>query len=644
MLGRREEASTSSIGLAIAAVTFAGAFVVAQLMVAQPAARDHRPQQFDLAAETALDLLVRDAGVTGSGLAWADSPDDLLRFGLAREGEPNFLDYLKIKALRNGTFSASMNDAPDYPEVRAALGITTGDFHLRSYPVLPTVDDPRWAKEPNGRLAYFAHYSGATAPAYLDANTSLTSDRLNVSVQIRNDALVPAVYVAAFSLGNQTTEKKYVTEERHTRLLMPGESQEVWVRYSRLDDWRDDIDAVHLLVTDPYNNIAVDTSGTKVGSFWVPATPPEGGSDKHNLLVAAAKVYYQSGDKVTFHADHYNKDGDHLNSQPSARFVMRGPEGREWVNQSITLPKQPNQVWTYECPNCTAVGNYTAIVYDTWERRQMDVVHVAAQQMFTEKGSIDPVAINELGILGGLVVNFNPTRYDAETNPEGDVFGDDSNGPSEMVDVLSRYSWLVIGSEVTQTALNAASTKYGIADWVQAGGNLVVLGTHTQQSRWLEPVYHAAQITANGGISAPDPTHPVLTSPNRLSYERYLDRARAWDIDNDAPFTHVLARAGGGGNSKQDTLALSHPGAYNDGTVVLTSYMPGSLTEPQDPGEAKRLLHNLLSQSHTMLFLDFGPPIPEGVPVGSAQRLVAVPHPNVPGAVVEVRLVMYVFG
>ena len=89
---------------------------------------------------------------------------------------------------------------------------------------------------------------------------------------------------------------------------------------------------------------------------------------------------------------------------------------------------------------------------------------------------------------------------------------------------------------------------------------------------------------------------------------------------------------------------MSNPGAVGDGTVVLTSYMPGSLMSPQDDVEAKRLLHNLMTQSYTMLFLDYGPEIPDGVPVGSAERLVAVPHPNVPGAVVEVRLVMYVFG
>lgn len=90
-----------------------------------------------------------------------------------------------------------------------------------------------------------------------------------------------------------------------------------------------------------------------------------------------------------------------------------------------------------------------------------------------------------------------------------------------------------------------------------------------------------------------------------------------------------------------DTLALAAPGAYNDGTVVLTTYMPGSLTDPQDDMEAKRFLHNLFSQSYNMLFLDYGPPVPSDSPVGSAQRLVAVPHPNVPGAVVEVRIVMY---
>jgi hypothetical protein len=276
-------------------------------------------------------------------------------------------------------------------------------------------------------------------------------------------------------------------------------------------------------------------------------------------------------------------------------------------------------------------------------RRQSDVAHVAAATMFTAKNTMDPKAQDETQLLQSLVAQFDPTRYDPVTNPQGDVFGDDTNGPSQLVPVLSRYQYLVVGSDVSQTALTPSQTKNAIANWVQQGGNLIVLGTYASQSKWLEPIYHAAQANANGAITAPDTTNPILTTPEQLDYSSYLDRGRAWQIDQSEPFTHVLTR-GTTGTSVDDTLTYANPGSLGNGTVVLTSYMPGSLTSPQNDQEAKKLLHNLLSQGYTMLYLDYGPPIPGDVPVGSAQRLVAVPHPNVPGAVVEVRFVMYVFG
>lgn len=646
MLEEREDAgSTSSIGIAIAAATFAGAFLVAQLMVAEPGGIDPRPAALEAEASTALDLIVRDGGRAATGVGWADSPDLMTRFGLALDSGPNFLDYEKVRALRNGTLESAANGAPDYADVREALGVREGDFHIRSYPVMPGYDDPRWVKEQNGRLAYFARYSGASAPVTITSSVVKTATELNVSLTLRNDAAAHAVFTASVGLGNQAAGTATMTEDRHTRLLAPGESQTVWAVFHRLPSWDASITGVKVDVMDPYGNIATDTSGTPVGSFWLSETPPAGGSSTHNLLLSASSVYAVSGDVVSFAADHYKGNGDHVSgTAPTARFVLIGPNGNEWTNQTVTLPTKKNGIYSYSCANCTMVGNYTAVLWDSaMQRRHMDIIHVSALPMFTGKKTLDPVALREMGILAGLVDNFDSTRYDATSAPHGDVFGDDSNGPSDIVGVLSRYSTLVVGAEVSQTALNAASTKHAIADWVQAGGNLVVLGTRNQQSRWLEPIYHAAQVTANGGISAPDPTHPILSAPNRLAYETYLDRARAWDIKNDQPFTHILTR-GETGTSREDTLAVSAPGAFNDGTVVLTSYMPGALTEPQDDAEAARLMHNLLSQSYTMLFLDYGPPIPDGVPVGSAQRLVAVPHPNVPGAVVEVRLVMYRFG
>lgn len=640
----RDDGSSASIGIAISTALMAGAFVMANLMVAKPPGLDNRASQYEAVAETALEVIVRDQGSsTSMGAAWALDADKLTRFGLALPDQPNFIDYQKIKALRNGTLSTVLdNKAPDYPEVKEAIAIRSTDFHLRTYPVLPGLDDPRWSKIPTGRYAYFAHYSGAAAPVNITAATSKDSDTLNVTLLLRNVGTRDAVFTAAVSLGSPLGGAT-VTEERHTRLLAPGASTTVWVNFNALDDWNDDFGAVHVVVTDSYGNIAIDASGAQVGDFWLAQTPPENNAHDYNIVATAGSPYYVSGQTVKFNVDHYVGDGGHANNA-RARFVLLAPSGATIVNQTIDLPQQKNQVYTYSCTTCTAVGNYTAIAWDTtMQHRSIDVVHVSADQMFTEKNTLAPIALTEMGQLTSLVKTFNATRYDADTNPNGDVFGDDANGPNDIASFLSRYTTLVIGSEVTQTALNAATTKYAIRDWVQAGGNLIVLGTKNQQSRWLEPIYHAAQVNANGGISAPDPTHPVLVTPNRLSYDRYLDRGRAWDIEKDQPFTHVLTR-GTTGNSVQDTLVVSNPGTIGNGTVVLTSYMPGSLTDPQDDQEGRKLLQNLMSQSYTMLFLDYGPPIPDSVPVGSSSRLVAVPHPNVPGAVVEVRLVMYVFG
>ena len=644
-----EDASTSAVGLIIAAATFGIAFTAANLMVESPGGFDRVSPQLDTRATNVLEIIVTQAGQTASGTPWLTTsagvlpdPDLVARFGLA--SDPNVLDYRKIKSMRSGVTAQTSNDAPDYQDVRTGLGLSEGDFHLRTYPVIPSLDDPRWAKDPRGRLAYFAHYSGASAPGSFVAWTNVTDRILNVSVAVRNDATIPAIFVANVGLGDRLDNEVLVDEQRHTRLLAPQEVQTLWVEFPRLSSWSDDFDAtrggVRLDLTDSYGN-------TVVAPAWRQVAAPEGGAQTWGVTLHANQLYYQSGDTIKFTGDHFDGDGDHSNQDKLGRFVLVKPDGTEMVNTTtdVVLPKQNNQQWTYSCTTCTTVGAYTARLWArdgaTLLSNASDVVHVAAGEMFDEKTTIDPLATKEIAILKGLVANFNGLRYDQDTNTAGDVFGDDQNGPNDIAALLGRYSTLVVGSEVSQTSLNSASTKHAIRDWVQAGGNLIVLGTEQQQSNWLEPIYHAAQITANGGIGTPDPTHPVLSSPNKMDYARYLDRGRAWDIESDAPFTHILTRAGGNAHSMRDTLAIAAPGAYNDGTVVLTSYMPGALTTPQDDTEAKRFLHNLLSQSYNMLFLDFGPPIPDKTPVGSAQRLVAVPHPNVPGAVVEVRIVMY---
>lgn len=642
----RDHGSSASIGLAISAALMAGAFVTANLLIAKPPGMDPRGAEYEATSLTALDVLVGSAGRTSTGAAWALDADRMTAFGLALQGAPNFIDYEKIKSLRNGSLESNLsNAAPDYPDVKSALGIVGADFHMRTYPVLPTLQDPRWSKEPNGRLAYFAHYSGASSPVEITTSTSKTSTTLNVSLTLQNVGASPAIYSSVISLGNQTTGAATVSEERNTRLLAPGTSQTVWVNFDQMAGWPTTSDNIHIVVTDSYGEVAVSAGGFTIGDFWIGGGPaPIGALYTRDLSVSANSPYYVTGTSVEFNTNAYDGTG----AQPGGttmRFVLVGPDSNEWKNYTFTLnTSKKGTAWTHVCPNCTAVGNYSGVVWDdAMTRSARDVVHVSAAKMFTEKDTLSAIAQTEMTYLTELVQKFNPTRYDAATNPSGDVFGDDSNGPNEIVGILSRYQYVVIGSEVSQTALTPSQTKEGIAAWVQAGGNLIVLGTYTSQSNWLQPIYQAAQANANGGITAPDATNPILVSPERLSYDMYLDRGRAWNIKSTEPFTHVLTR-GSSGTSVDDTLAYANPGSLGNGTVILTSYMPGSLTAPQDDIEAKRLLHNLLSQGYTMLFLDYGPQIPSGVPVGSSDRLVAVPHPNVPGAVVEVKLVMYVFG
>lgn len=639
-LASSEAASSSSIGIIIAAAAFAGAFVVAELLVAQPAALDPRGARFDTQASTALDILVGDDGVTSTGVPWTQDPDHMTRFGLAKDGQPSFLDYVKIRALRNGTLNASANNAPDYAETKAALGISEGDFHLRSYPALPSMADPRFVKEAHGRIAYLAHVAKPVDPVSLSLSYTSGATWLNVSATVKNEGSRESAYNLVFDLAQQSTGATIATENRNTRLLLPEDQQVVWINYTRLASWSASITGVRVDVQDAYANWGVDESGVRVGPQWVVATPPSGGAaGTSQLAISADQPFAPTGSAVGWTMLSY--DGNGVQTAGSGRFVLVGPNAKEWVNTTSGISWTAKKATSWACANCTAVGNYTATLWDSGvTRATSDIVYVAPGPVFNLPSAPDPRATLEVGYVQDLVANFNPTPYDAITNPQGDIFYDDHNGGRDLADLLSRYDYVVIGSEVDQTSLTPNAVKSAIADWVSTqGGNLIVLGTKNANSNWLEPIYKASIRTADGGISAPDPTHPILLSPEHLQWDRYNDNLRGWDIRSDQPFTPVLRHA-----DLSDTLAVANPGAYNDGTVTLTSYQPGSLTTPQDDAEAEKLMHNLLSQGYTMLFIDYGPPIPSGVVVGSDSRLVAVQHPNVPGETVEVRLILYLFG
>jgi hypothetical protein len=204
---------------------------------------------------------------------------------------------------------------------------------------------------------------------------------------------------------------------------------------------------------------------------------------------------------------------------------------------------------------------------------------------------------------------------------------------------------LIVGSNVQQTALTSASFKYTISNWVYGGGTLIVLGSNLHTVEWLQPLKGGTLNNATGAIGSPDPTNPLLNTPEILPWQSYGAPAAAWLV-NSPYYQPVIMSGAAGAGGLPSTLAISKPGAFGGGTVILTSYLPYNLL----PGvlqngvpEGTRFLHNLLSEAYSILYVDYGPSIPPGAEVAADTRLALVPHPYVKGAMLQIDVVFYTF-
>ncbi|HVL49048.1 MAG TPA: hypothetical protein VM889_10865 [Candidatus Thermoplasmatota archaeon] len=640
-----ERAHTAAVGFVASMLIFGATFAAVVQFQNEPlAGHDAESEDLDVKARQALGLIVAQSGSTSTGLAaWHSDADRLQRFGLASDPATRTLEYGKIKNLRSSKLTEDgANAIADYPEVLRGLGLQGYNIHLRSYPVLLSMEDSRWTAHADMRPAYVAQYDDPVAPADVTHSVVAQATYVEPGATITNRHVKDAIYQVTFVLNTTGQQNAQVVETHYTKLLRPGDTDYVWTRYYPIQSWTSPTTSIEVRVADSYMAVAKDTSGNTIGQrFFNGVSMPASGNEKYNLLVHADDQHYVSGETVTILGDHFDKDGKRSNQGIQGRLTVTRPDGTVHFNGTLDLEK--NKPGKYECTTCTMVGNWSVLLTTTsGARGQRDSFHVSAAAMFTETSGPDPIAITEQGyvtaIAGG---SFDATLYDPATNPGGDVFR--ASNVRELPDVLSRYNILIIGSKFRQSALEPHAVKEGIANWVNdTGGTLVVLGSVAQNAQWLQPLYGAGIHNANGGVSAPDPGHPILHAPEGLAYQSYNDNGKAWRLKQDDYYTHVLSK-GVGNQGSEDTLAVSKPGVFGDGSVILSTYMPGSLMTPQSDLEGKKFLHNLMSQSYTMLFLDFGPAIPPGVPVGSSTRLAAIPHPSVPGAIVEVQVVLYVF-
>jgi hypothetical protein len=214
---------------------------------------------------------------------------------------------------------------------------------------------------------------------------------------------------------------------------------------------------------------------------------------------------------------------------------------------------------------------------------------------------------------------------------------------------------LIIGSNVDHNELAPAEIKYALEDWVKGGGTLIVLGSLDQSVNWLMPILKTGIKSSSGGVSVPDAAHPILHVPDELDYANYKNGNQVWDFrgshDADELFTQVVAQ--GSTTDFEPILAVSNPGAIQDettgtsGTVILTTWMPADVFRGNDPGrrvdEGRKFLNNLLMMGYGDLYLDYGPPIPQGANVVPAIRYAQIQHPDFADPI-QLSLNVFVFG
>ncbi len=632
-----DSAASAVITFLVSGILYASifAFVVGYQVSLSRDSQDADHVEISSRARDALDLILSGAGITESGSTeWHEDADNIARFGLSEPNRPNLVNYSKIEALRHASLEAATNGYADYEEVKDALGLDGFDFHIRTYPVLISQSDANWAPYKGLAPAYLASYGSPTASASLSLSQTNKVGYHEISATITNGATASAIFRVSFLL--EADGSTIAVDDQYTSILGASGSDTITMRYFDAD-WDEPAYDVRVRVWDPYGQeVATITAASLVFDT--------AGSPDVNLIVDAGGTHFVAGNDVVIHMDHYEGDGTRISSGTSAILAIVDPLGTEIVNTTVSLPK--NKAKTYTCPaiTCAMVGEYTVKIMRTTSTQVVpDIFHVTATDMFSTSSSPSAEATAEILALQSLFANFDGILYDASTAPDGDVFSDADHSTRDMVSVLGNFDVLIVGSGVKQSALTTAEVKYGVADWVNAGGHLIVLGSGNQNYQWMQPLHGSGVVTASGGVTTPDSTHPILHVPEPLAWQRYDDQGLAWQLKEEELYTHVISKPDGANGRAQDTLAVSKPGVFNNGSVILTTYKPSALTNPKDDAEAAKFLHNLVTHSYQMLFLDYGPSIPKDAAVGSSSRLAMIEHPSIPNGLVEVQIVMYVF-
>jgi hypothetical protein len=602
------------------------------------------------------------------------------RFGLGDEScersrteaaTTNNLSFAKISNLFGAQTKADPNnDHVDYEEARHSLGLdaTNLNFHLRSGPVLSSVVDVlrHGTRDTTLRPLYMGDYEASiTAPSSPNIAHAGTAEQdanyiyLNVTIT----QVLPTV-TSSFQVAYEIPLSEGTISFTKNTISISSGSVVVSAQLSKTKDWawaNPSNKVANYEISDPFGAIA---SGTISMSSISPQSPL---NNQNNVVVTLSmdRLVYNSpfsgsnwpvADYAAYDGTGKNKasfDGDDIDLKVVGTGLIpytklySDPDKNGQSLQDILLIVGSYRVEAWISNSVTG----KKLTTDSFE---VVALGAGADACNVDVGDYTPAASvgAESGYVSLLFADYQQNvalaNFDTPAFPyaaTGDVFPDvkcalnqhlaglltDASGSPST----DRYTTLIVGSNVDHNAMTSGAAKNTIRDWVLDGGTLIVFGSDDQSVQWLQPLFHAALDSAGGGLYTPDENHPVLSVPNDLDYSAYEYQTQ-WEYGAGAEdlFTHVVTTGG-----QADVLALSDPGAFGEGKVLLTSWRPYDLTPdqatvcPEPITEESRcqalfMLHNLVTQSYRELFLDFGPALPLTSPVSVSTRIVSTYHPE----------------
>lgn len=646
-------------------------------------------EQVNLQSEAAAlkQILLDNPGILLNGSAWDEagtpSADDLVRLGLL-EPDGAGIQLEKLRNLRLAPYAADPADGyANYNEVRTALGLHDKalDFHIRATPTLISLErvlgDSSF-RDPNMKVTYIGDVDGVTTGGGgvddglivddLRCEASPTgSPSWRISADITNGGLLPTQFIAVFDIDGGTQ----VTRQDQSFRVLAGQTTPLSVDVENVDGFTcDDATTVELDVLDPVQLLRSTTLASPV----VGAVP---GSADTTFWITTDDTFYAPLETVR--VSYYGDGVDWLDTLSVQVRQGTSPSGSLVYSDTELVPLKAKDQYVDIWSLGLVAGDYTVYI-------EHDPSGVVATQRFTvglvepdaytpPSGSIvydeDPAVALEVAYLDSLVHKFCPFYYNDATNSPigddwddrcsdfktghaqpGDIFPDLKPDMREMEDRLlwpdgtPRYditNTLVVGSNIAHNAMTDQHIDGPIEDWVLGGGTLIVFGSPDQSTQWLQSIFHVGQESSSGGISAPDISHPLLTTPESLSYDDYDTAEEGWKYTSsaDESFTDVVHQGG------TPITAVSDPGDFGEGTVILTSWRPYDLYG-SGPGtgdiEGMAMMYNFIMHGYRDLFLDYGPPLPSDVPIVPAAGRSYVQHPDLGPITMDFTLYLFPSG